>query len=176
MEKQVLAVYPGSFDPPTNGHLDLIERGSRLFDKLIVAILRNPEKDPLFSLEERGVMLGALTRRFKNVQIDTFDGLLVKYVRQVKAQAVLRGIRAISDYEFELQMALMNRKLEPTMETIFLPAAEAYSYISSRMVKELARLGGPVQGLVPPLVEKRLQLKLNGKEAKRAAAESRRKN
>jgi pantetheine-phosphate adenylyltransferase len=165
--KRVIAIYPGSFDPPTNGHLDLIERGSRLFDELVVAILRNPEKDPLFSLEERCAMLHELTRGFDNVRVDTFGGLLVDYARQVNAQAVLRGIRAISDYEYELQMALMNRKLEPSLETVFLTAAEVYSYISSRIVKDIARLGGDVRGMVPPLVQNRLQRKLNGKDSRR---------
>ncbi|MFB3815373.1 MAG: pantetheine-phosphate adenylyltransferase [Terriglobales bacterium] len=171
--KQVVAIYPGSFDPPTSGHLDLIERGCRLFDRLIVAILRNPEKDPLFTLEERRQMLEELTARFDNVQVDTFGGLLVDYTRKVNAHAVVRGIRAISDYEYELQMALMNRKLEPGLETVFLTAAEAYSYVSSRMVKDIARLGGSVHGMVPPLVEKRLQAKLNGQEAKRARSKAR---
>jgi pantetheine-phosphate adenylyltransferase len=159
--KQVIAVYPGSFDPPTAGHLDLIERGSRIFDELIIGILRNPEKNPLFSLEERREMLQELTRRFDNVRVETFGGLLVDFARQQKAHAVVRGIRAISDYEYELQMALMNRKLEPTLETVFLTAAEAYSYVSSRLVKDVARLGGDIHGLVPPLVEQRLQAKLN---------------
>ncbi len=168
--KKVIAIYPGSFDPPTNGHLDLIERGSRLFDELIVAILRNPEKDPLFSLEERREMLEALTRKYDNVRVDIFGGLLVDYARRVHADSVLRGIRAISDYEYELQMALMNRKLEPTLETVFLTAAEAYSYVSSRMVKDIARLGGEVHGMVPPVVEKRLQQKLNGVKPQRSKA------
>jgi pantetheine-phosphate adenylyltransferase len=159
--KRVIAIYPGSFDPPTNGHLDLIERGSRIFDQLIVAILGNPEKDPLFSLEERLEMLDELTRPFDNVSVDSFDGLLVDFAREVKASAVLRGIRAISDYEYELQMALMNRKLEPTLETVFLTAAEAYSYVSSRIVKDIARLGGNVHSMVPVLVEKALRMKLH---------------
>lgn len=167
--KHVIAIYPGSFDPPTAGHLDLIERGSRIFDELIIGILRNPEKDPLFSLEERRRMLEELTSRFDNVRVGTFGGLLVDFARQEKAHVVLRGIRAISDYEYELQMALMNRKLEPSLETVFLTAAEAYSYVSSRLVKDIARLGGPVGGLVPPLVEERLQLKLNGSSRKRSA-------
>ncbi len=124
--KPVIAIYPGSFDPPTNGHLDLIERGSKIFDKLIVAILRNPEKEPpLFTLDERKQMLEELTRRFENVQVDMFEGLLVDYTRRVGARAVLRGIRAISDYEYELQMALMNRKLDPQLETVFMMPAEA---------------------------------------------------
>ena len=170
--KQV-AIYPGSFDPPTKGHLDLIERGSKLFQHLIVAILCNPDKDPLFSLEERRGMLEKLTRGFSNVKVDTFDGLLVDYARRVGAYAVLRGIRAISDYEYELQMALMNRKLEPTLETVFLTAAEDYSYISSRIVKDIARLGGQVDEMVPPLVVERLQIKLNGYGESPRASKSR---
>ncbi len=173
--KQVIAIYPGSFDPPTHGHLDLIERGSKLFDKLIVALLRNPEKEPpLFTLDERKQMLEELTRRFDNVHVDMFGGLLVDYARQVGAHAVLRGIRAISDYEYELQMALMNRKLEPALETVFMTAAEAYSYVSSRMVKDIARLGGSVHGMVPPLVEKRLVSKVNGGAEKPARAKAQR--
>jgi pantetheine-phosphate adenylyltransferase len=164
-----VAIYPGSFDPPTYGHLDLIQRGSRLFERLEVAILRNPEKDPLFTIEERSAMLQTLTRKLGNVHIGTFDGLLVNYAREVKAGTVLRGIRAISDYEYELQMALMNRKLEPTLETVFMPAAEIYSYVSSRLVKEIVRLGGKVTSVVPPLVEEHLQRKLNGKTAPPAA-------
>ncbi len=164
--KHVIAIYPGSFDPLTYGHLDLIDRGSRLFDEVIVAILRNEDKGaPLFSVAERIEMIQAMIGRWDNVRVDTFEGLLVDFARRVGARAVLRGIRAISDYEFELQMALMNRKLEPTLETVFLPAAESYSYLSSRTVKNLARLGGPVHGMVPDLVEERLLLKLKGKVA-----------
>jgi pantetheine-phosphate adenylyltransferase len=158
--KRVIAIYPGSFDPLTNGHLDLIDRASRLFDELIVAVLRNDEKAPLFSVGERREMLEAMIRRWDNVHVDTFEGLLVDYARQVDATAVVRGIRAISDYEYELQMALMNRKLEPSLETVFLTAAESYSYLSSRIVKNIARLGGPVHGMVPELVEERLMMKL----------------
>jgi pantetheine-phosphate adenylyltransferase len=158
--KNVIAIYPGSFDPLTNGHLDLIERGSRIFDRLIVGILRNPEKDPLFSVEERREMLTEMCSKWENVTIDTFDGLLVHFASRVKAGAVLRGIRAISDYEYELQMALMNRKLAPQLETVFMASGEAFSYLSSRLVKDLARLRGPVHDLVPPLVAQRLQEKL----------------
>ena len=164
--KKVVAIYPGSFDPPTNGHLDLVERGSKIFDELIVAILRNAEKDPLFSLADRKRMLEELTSDFKNVQVDTFDGLTVDYAARVGAKAVLRGIRAISDYEYELQMALMNRKLHPELETVFMMPAEAYSYLSSRLVKEIFRLGGSVRGLVPELVEQRLREKFHGPVAK----------
>jgi pantetheine-phosphate adenylyltransferase len=164
--KKVIAIYPGSFDPLTNGHLDLIERGSKVFDELVVAILRNPEKDPLFTLEERTEMLRAMTRQWDNVRVDSFDGLLVDYAVKQGAQAVLRGIRAISDYEYELQMALMNRKLRPDLETIFMMPAEQYSYISSRLVKEIFRLGGSVRGLIPQMVEDRLRKKVNGKKSK----------
>jgi pantetheine-phosphate adenylyltransferase len=159
--KKVIAIYPGSFDPLTNGHLDLIERGSKIFDELIVAILRNPEKDPLFSLGERREMLKSMTERWDNVQVDTFEGLMVDYAVKVKATAVLRGIRAISDYEYELQMALMNRKLEPRLETVFMMPAEAYSYLSSRLVREIAQLGGSIKGLVPESVEQSLRAKLD---------------
>jgi pantetheine-phosphate adenylyltransferase len=158
--KKVTAIYPGSFDPPTNGHLDLIERGSKIFDELVVALLRNPEKDPLFSLGERRRMLEALTSEFANVRVDTFDGLTVDYAAKIKASAVLRGIRALSDYEYELQMALMNRKLQPQLETVFMMPAEQYSYVSSRLVREVAKLGGSIAGLVPQIVEERLREKL----------------
>jgi pantetheine-phosphate adenylyltransferase len=159
--KKVTAIYPGSFDPPTNGHLDLIERGSKIFDELVVAILRNAEKTPLFSVGERRRMLEELTAGFKNVRVDTFDGLTVDYATRVKASAVLRGIRALSDYEYELQMALMNRKLRPELETVFMMPAEKYSYLSSRLVREVARLGGSINKLVPEMVEQRLKEKLD---------------
>lgn len=159
--KKITAIYPGSFDPPTNGHLDLIERGSKIFDELIVALLRNPEKAPLFSLAERRLMLETMTESFKNVRVDIFDGLMVDYAARVKAGAVLRGIRAISDYEYELQMALMNRKLQPELETVFMMPAEQYSYLSSRLVREIAQLGGAVTHLVPEMVEQRLKEKLD---------------
>jgi pantetheine-phosphate adenylyltransferase len=159
--RKVIAIYPGSFDPPTNGHLDLIERGSKIFDELVVAILRNPDKDPLFSLHERRHMLEALTENFRNVRVDVFDGLTVDYAAKVKASAVLRGIRALSDYEYELQMALMNRKLQPELETVFMMPAEQYSYLSSRLVREVAQLGGSIADLVPEMVERRLKEKLD---------------
>jgi len=159
--KKIIAIYPGSFDPPTNGHLDLIQRGSKIFDQLIVAILRNPDKAPLFSTSERRLMLESMTEGFKNVSVDTFDGLTVDYAAKVKAGAVLRGIRAISDYEYELQMALMNRKLHPNLETVFMMPAEQYSYLSSRLVREIAQLGGSINGLVPDMVEQRLKEKLD---------------
>jgi pantetheine-phosphate adenylyltransferase len=159
---KVIAIYPGSFDPVTNGHIDLVERGAKIFERLIVAILRNSEKSPLFSVAERREMLEDIvrTKRWKNVAVDTFDGLLVDYAVKKKAQAVLRGIRAISDYEYELQMALMNRKLEPRLETVFMMPALSYSYLSSRLVREIAQLGGSVTGLVPESVEKQLREKL----------------
>lgn len=158
--KKVVAIYPGTFDPLTNGHLDLIQRGSKIFDELIVAILKNPEKDPLFTINERKEVLLRMTKRYPNVKVDVFNGLLVDYARSKGATAVLRGIRAISDYEYELQMALMNRKLDPGIETVFMMPAEAYSYLSSRLVKEIYQLGGSIRGLVPELVEQRLKKKI----------------
>ena len=172
--KHVIAIYPGTFDPPTNGHLDLIQRGSKIFDELIVGILRNPEKEPaLFSLAERRVMLESLTKPFDNVRVDTFGGLLVDYAMRVGARALLRGIRAISDYEYELQMALMNRKLDPKLETVFMMPAETYSYVSSRLVKEIVQLGGSVHGLIPDLVEKKLTEKVNGRNSRQSPVVSR---
>jgi pantetheine-phosphate adenylyltransferase len=153
----VSALYPGTFDPPTNGHLDLIERGAKLFDRLIVAILNNPGKDPLFTVEERVEMLKESTAALKNVSVATFDGLMVEFARKQGAKAVLRGIRAISDYEYEFQMALMNRRLAPEIETVFLQPAGRYSFVSSRMLKEVFSFGGDVSGLVPPNVLKRLR-------------------
>ena len=152
-----VAIYPGSFDPITNGHLDLIQRGARLFDRLIVSILRNESKEPLFSVEERSEMLREVVADYANVEVDSFDGLLVDYAASRSATILLRGIRAISDYEYELQMALMNRRLCPEVETVFLMANEAYSFISSRLVKEVFSLGGNIAGLAPPLVEARMR-------------------
>ena len=156
-----IAIYPGSFDPPTNGHLDLIQRGAKIFETLVVAILRNSEKSPMFSVAERLEMLRELTSDLQNVRIDTFDGLMVEYAKSMDAMCVLRGIRAISDYEYELQMALMNRKIEPTLETVFMMPADKYSYVSSRLVREVAQVGGPVKGLVPEVVEQKLREKLD---------------
>ncbi len=166
--KPVRAIYPGTFDPPTNGHLDLIERGAKIFGELIVAILKNPEKQPLFSLDERRHMLAHMTSHLANVRIDTFDGLTVDYALKIDATAVLRGIRAISDYEYELQMALMNRRLDPRLETVFMMPAETYSYVSSRLVKEVAMLGGSLTGLLSKEVEQRLHEKINGSKLRPA--------
>ncbi len=153
----VRAIYPGTFDPLTNGHLDLIARGSKIFDHLVVAILNNSEKQPLFPVQERVEMITEATREFGNISVSTFDGLLVEFARQQQAQALLRGIRAISDYEYEFQMALMNRRLAPQLETVFMMPAEKYSYVSSRLIREVFRLGGSVEGLVPPSVVERMQ-------------------
>jgi len=157
----VIAIYPGSFDPFTNGHLDLIQRGSLVFDKLIVSILRNETKEPLFSVEERTEMLREVVDVYPNVEVDSFEGLLVDHAAAHSATVLLRGIRAISDYEYELQMALMNRRLRPDIETVFMMANEAYSFISSRLVKEVFGLGGDITGLVPPSVQARLQRRLS---------------
>jgi pantetheine-phosphate adenylyltransferase len=156
-----LAIYPGTFDPVTNGHLDLIDRGSKVVDRLVVAVLRNFEKQPLFSLEERVEMLREVTAGLAHVEVDIFEGLLVDYARKRGATVILRGIRAISDYEYELQMAMMNRRIEPKIETVFMIPAEAYSYLSSRLVREIAQLGGPLTGLVPETVESRLRAKVS---------------
>jgi pantetheine-phosphate adenylyltransferase len=155
-----LAVYPGSFDPPTNGHVDIISRGARLFDRIIVAILVNAEKSPLFSMQERVEILREVFKDQPNVEVDTLGGLLVEYVERRQAQVIVRGLRAVSDFEFEFQMALMNRRLTPRVETVFMMPAEQYTYISSRLIKEVFALGGQVQGLVPDLVEQRLRAKV----------------
>jgi len=155
----IRAVYPGTFDPVTNGHIDLIERSAALFDDLIVAILKNTDKQPFFTLEERVEMLEAVLAGRPNVSVTTFGGLLVDFVERREAAVIVRGIRAVSDYEYELQMALMNRRLSSKVETVFMMPAEAYSYLSSRLVREISQLGGSVHGLVPPLVEKRLKSK-----------------
>jgi pantetheine-phosphate adenylyltransferase len=153
----VRALYPGTFDPPTNGHVDLIQRGSKLFDHLVVSVLNNPGKDPLFTVSERVEMLEEATRSLGNVSVAKFNGLMVDFARLQGATAVLRGIRAISDYEYEFQMALMNRRLAPDIESVFLQPAGRYSFVSSRMVKEVFSFGGDVTGLVPPNVLKRLR-------------------
>ncbi len=159
--KTSIAIYPGSFDPVTNGHIDLIERGEKMFDLLIVAVLRNAEKEPLFSVTERVEMLREVTKQWTSVEIDVFDGLLVDYARKRGAGVILRGIRAVSDYEYELQMALMNRKLEPRLETVFMLPGLSYSYLSSKLVREIARHGASLKGLVPEVVEQRLRAKVS---------------
>ncbi len=160
IHERVVTIYPGSFDPITSGHLDVIERGAKLFDRLIVSILQNETKAPLFSLEERMEMLTEALVPYPNVEVDSFNGLLAEYAMKKGARGILRGIRAISDYEYELQMALMNRRLQPELETIFLPACEQYSFVSSRLVKEVISLGGDIAGLVPPMVERKLRERL----------------
>jgi pantetheine-phosphate adenylyltransferase len=154
-----LAVYPGSFDPLTNGHVDIIQRGARLFDRIVVAVLVNSEKSALFSVAERVEIAREVFAGQPNVEIDQFDGLLVEYAQRRKANAIVRGLRAISDFEYELQMALMNRRLSDTLETVFMMPAEPYTYVSSRLVKEVSALGGSVTGLVPELVLTRLAAK-----------------
>ena len=159
------AIYPGSFDPVTNGHLDIIERGCKLFDEIIIGILVNPEKQPFFTVEERQEMLTEVVKSISqgrcDVRVDSFSGLLINYAVAQEANVIVRGIRAISDYEYELQMALMNRRLAPGVETVFMMPAETYSYVSSRLVKEVFQLGGTVTGLVPPLIERRMKEKMN---------------
>ena len=154
------AVYPGSFDPVTNGHIDLIERSAALFDEVVVAILSNTDKTPLFSVDERVEMLELVINDLNNVTVSSFGGLLVDFVEEIEASVIIRGIRAVSDYEYELQMALMNRRLSSRIETVFMLPAEAYSFLSSRLVKEISQLGGSICGLVPKDVEKRLKNKL----------------
>jgi pantetheine-phosphate adenylyltransferase len=161
-----LAVYPGSFDPLTNGHVDIIMRGARLFDRIIVAILVNLEKSPLFTAVERVEIARAVFKTLPNVEVDTFDGLLVDYVQRRQAQVIVRGLRALSDFEYEFQMALMNQRLNGRIETVFMMPAEQYTYISSRLIKEVFSLGGRVHGLVPDTVEERLREKVAGLGAK----------
>ena len=160
---KTVVVYPGSFDPVTNGHLDVIERAARLFDRLIVALLENPEKRPLFSLRERTRLLGDAVEGIENVEVDSFSGLLVDYAGRREASMILRGLRAVSDFEFEFQMALMNRRLSRDIETVFMMPREDYSYVSSRLVKEVATLGGDVSALVSPAVNRALLRKVPGK-------------
>jgi pantetheine-phosphate adenylyltransferase len=155
-----LAVYPGSFDPLTNGHVDIISRGTRIFDRIVVAILVNAEKAPLFTMDERVEIARTVFKDFRSVEVDTFDGLLVDYAERRGAHAIVRGLRAMSDFEFEFQMALMNQRLKPAIETVFMMPAEQYTYISSRLIKEVFALGGRVHGLVPELVEERLRRKV----------------
>lgn len=155
-----IAVYPGSFDPLTNGHVDIISRGAKLFDRIIVAVLVNAEKSPLFTTDERIEIIRSAFKSEPNVEVDTFDGLLVHYVERRRADVIVRGLRAISDFEFEFQMALMNRRLDSKIQTVFMMPAEQYTYISSRLIKEVFALGGRVSGLVPDMVEQRLRDKL----------------
>jgi pantetheine-phosphate adenylyltransferase len=158
------AIYPGSFDPVTNGHLDIIERGSKLFDEIVIAVLNNPDKKPMFSVEERREMLGEVLKEINTddcrLIVEDFQGLLVEYAMRREVQTIVRGIRAVSDYEYELQMALMNRRLEPRIETVFLMAADKYSYVSSRLIKQIFQLGGKIDGLVPASVQTRMKTKL----------------
>jgi len=160
---KTIAVYPGSFDPPTFGHLDIIERSSRVFSRVIVSVAKNLTKDTMFTPTERVTMLRKLTRTFPNVEVDSFRGLLVEYVRIVDAHVVVRGLRAISDFEYEFQMAHMNKKLSPEVDTVFMMTGERYSYISSQIAKEIARFGGKIEDLVPPLVRDSMFRKLGGK-------------
>jgi pantetheine-phosphate adenylyltransferase len=164
----IVAIYPGSFDPLTNGHVDIIQRGSRLFSRIVVAVLINLEKAPLFTVPERVDIAREVFRDWKNVEVDTFDGLLVDYARTRRATVIVRGLRAISDFEFELQRALMNRRLSPEVETVFMMPAEPYTYVSSRLVKEVVALGGSVRGLVPEIVEARLRDKKLARETLKA--------
>jgi pantetheine-phosphate adenylyltransferase len=166
--KEIVAVYPGSFDPLTNGHVDIIQRGSRLFDRIVVGVLFNLEKSPLFTVPERVAIARDVFRGWANVEVDTFDGLLVDYARSKQASVIVRGLRAVSDFEYELQMALMNRRLSPEVETVFMMPAEPYTYVSSRLVKEVVALGGSVHGLVPGIVEDRLREKKLARETLRA--------
>jgi pantetheine-phosphate adenylyltransferase len=155
-------IYPGSFDPLTNGHLDIVKRAARLFDSVIVTVAHNAEKKPLFTLDERLSLVRESVQSFPNVQVDSFSGLLVDYVEKQGGQAIIRGLRAISDFEFEFQLALMNRKLNERVETIFMMPKETYTFLSSRIIKEIARLGGDVKAFVPPHVETALKAKLAG--------------
>jgi len=155
-----IAVYPGSFDPFTNGHLDVVQRASKLFDRVIIAVARNESKHPLFTVEQRREMAAAATTHLPNIEVDAFDGLLVDYVEQRGGQAIIRGLRAVSDFEFEFQLALMNRSLRESIETIFMMPKDTYTFISSRIVKEIARLGGDISAFVPPTVEQKLRAKV----------------
>ena len=154
-----LAVFPGSFDPLTNGHVDIILRSAHLFERVIVAVLVNADKKPLFTSDERVAIVREVFREYANVEVESFDGLLVEYAKRRRASAIVRGLRAVSDFEYEFQMALMNRHLEPTLETVFMMPAEQYTYLSSRLIKEVFQLGGEVRGLVPPAVERSMRAK-----------------
>lgn len=158
--KERIAVYPGSYDPLTNGHMDIIERGLKLFDKIIVATLHNPAKTPLFNIDERMAMLKEIFKDYKNIEVDLFEGLLVDYLRRKEFTTVVRGLRAISDFEIEFQMALMNRRIEPECETIFLVPSVQYSFVSSRLIKDIYLLGGEIKAMVPPIVDQKLKEKL----------------
>ena len=159
MAADTIAIYPGSFDPLTSGHVDIIRRGSHLFERIVVGILLNMDKAPLFTVAERVDIAREVLAGYSNVEVDTFDGLLVEYARRKGASVIVRGLRAISDFEYEMQMALMNRHLNPHVETVFMMPAEPYTYVSSRLVKEVVALGGSVHGLVPEIVETRLREK-----------------
>ena len=165
---EAIAIYPGSFDPLTNGHIDIIQRGSRFFDRIVIAVLMNLEKAPLFTVPERVSIAREVFRDRPNVEVDTFDGLLVDYARRKRATVIVRGLRAVSDFEYEMQMALMNRRLNPDVETVFMMPAEPYTYVSSRLVKEVVALGGTVHGLVPEVVEARLRDKRAAQHSVRA--------
>ena len=154
-----LAVFPGSFDPLTNGHVDIVLRSTNMFERVVVAVLVNPEKQPLFTPDERVTIIREVFHEYPNVEVDTYNGLLVDYARRRRASALVRGMRAISDFEREFQMALMNRHLEPTLETVFMMPAEQYTYLSSRLIKEVFSLGGDVRGLVPAAVERWMRRK-----------------
>ncbi|UCG05657.1 MAG: pantetheine-phosphate adenylyltransferase [Desulfobacterales bacterium] len=158
-----IAIYPGSFDPVTNGHLDIVERGLKIFDKIIVAILHNPGKKGLFTIAERVQMLESALKKFSNVEIDTFNGLTVEYAKKRKAQGILRGLRAMSDFEYEFQMALMNRKLNREVQTVFLMTGLRWIYTSSSIIKEAAQFGGNINGMVPPLVQQKIKKKFGKK-------------
>jgi pantetheine-phosphate adenylyltransferase len=164
----IIAIYPGSFDPLTSGHVDIIRRGSHLFERIIVGVLLNRDKSPLFTIDERVDIAREVFAAYTNVEVDTFDGLLVEYARRKGASVIVRGLRAISDFEYEMQMALMNRHLNPDVETVFMMPAEPYTYVSSRLVKEVVALGGSVRGLVPEIVEARLREKRLARETLRA--------
>ena len=166
--RPVIAIYPGSFDPITMGHVDIIQRGARLFEKIVVAVLLNADKSPLFTVQERVDIAREVFRDRANVEVETFDGLLVDYARRKQAGVIVKGLRAVSDFEYEMQMALMNRRLNPEVETVFMMPTEPYTYVSSRLVKEVVALGGSVKGIVPEIVERRLREKKLARETLRA--------